>query len=146
MHAIRTECIIPATPAKVWGVLADFAAYPAWNPLNLVAVGEAKTGARVAMEFRNLANANPDATVRQNVRIVAAEPERELAWAGGVPLIFDGCHGFLLTPQDAGTHVLHTEHLKGLLPASWSAARILRDFVPHYEAVNRALAARVATV
>ncbi len=146
MHVIRTECVIPASPAKIWAVLADFAAYPAWNPLNLSAVGEAKPGARVAMVFRDLPSARPEKTIRQTVRIVAAEPGRELAWAGSVPLIFDGRHGFLLTPQDGGTHVLHTERLRGLLPASWSAAKIARDFLPHYEAVNRALAARVAAL
>jgi hypothetical protein len=146
MHLIRTECVIPASPQKVWTVLADFAAYPAWNPLNLSAVGEAKVGARVAMVFRDLPSANPGATVRQTVRIVAAEPGRELAWSGSVPIIFDGRHGFLLTPRDGGTHVLHTERLKGLLPASWNAEKIARDFVPHYEAVNQALIARVAAI
>lgn len=146
MHLIRTECVIAAPPAKVWAVLADFAAYPSWNPLNLSAIGEAKVGARVAMVFRDLASAKADATVRQTVRIVAAEPGRELAWAGSVPLIFDGRHGFLLTACEGDTHVLHTERLKGLLPASWSAAKIARDFAPHYDAVNRALAARVAAL
>jgi hypothetical protein len=146
MHVIRTECVIPSPPAKVWAVLADFAAYAAWNPLNLSAIGEAKAGARVAMVFRDLSSARPGATVRQTVRIVAAEPGRELAWAGSVPLLFDGRHGFLLTPRDGGAQVLHTERLKGLLPASWSAEKIARDFVPHYEAVNQALAARVAAL
>lgn len=146
MHLIRTECVIPAAPAKVWAVLADFSAYPRWNPLNLSAVGDATVGVKVAMEFRDLANSRPGATVRQTVRIVASEPGRELAWTGSVPLIFDGRHGFLLTPHDGGTHVEHTERLKGLLPAIWSAAKIARDFVPHYEAVNRALAARVAAL
>lgn len=144
MHLIRTECVIPAPADKVWAVLADFAAYADWNPLNLSAVGEAKTGARVAMTFRDLSSLKPDAVVRQTVTIVAAEPGRELAWTGRVPLLFDGRHGFLLTAQAGGTHVLHTERLKGLMPLGWSPARIARDFVPHYEAVNRALAARIA--
>lgn len=145
-HAIRTACVIAAPPSKVWAVLADFAAWPAWNPLNLEAHGEAKVGARVPMVFRDLPSGKPDAVIRQTVTIVAAEPGRELAWAGHVPLIFKGRHGFLLTPRDGGTHVLHTETLSGLLPATWSAAKIARDFVPAYEAVNRALAARVAAL
>jgi hypothetical protein len=95
------------------------------------------------MVFRNLA-ADGSGVIRQTVRIVAAEPGRELAWAGHVPLIFAGRHGFLLTAQGAGTHVLHTEVLGGLLPLTWSKARIVRDFTPAYEAVNVALAARVA--
>ena len=145
-HAIRTECVIAAPPAKVWAVLADFAAWPAWNPLNLEAHGEAKVGARVPMVFRNLASGKPGAVLRDTVRIVAAEPGRELAWMGHVPLLFRGRHGFLLTPTPDGTHVVQTEVLTGLVPAMWSAARIARDFVPAYEAVDAALAARVAAL
>lgn len=145
MHQIRTEALISAPPEKVWAVLADFARYSEWNPLNLEARGEARVGAKVPMVFRNLP-AGGEGLIRQTVRIVAAEPGRELAWAGHVPLIFAGRHGFLLTPQAGGTHVSHTEVLGGLLPMSWSRARIERDFVPAYEAVNVALAARVAAL
>ena len=145
MHNIRTEVLIPASPDQVWAVLADFARYPEWNPLNLEARGEARLGARVPMVFRNLAGRS-GSLIRQTVRIVAAEPGRELAWAGHVPLIFKGRHGFLLKPEGAGTHLVHTEVLSGLLPATWSADRIERDFVPAYEAVNTALAARIASL
>jgi hypothetical protein len=141
MHQIRTEAIIPATPDQVWAVLADFARYGEWNPLNLEVRGEARLGTRARMVFRNLAGRG---VVRQTVRIVAAEPGRELAWSGHVPLLFAGRHGFLLTAHAQGTHVLHTELLGGLLPATWSKGKIARDFVPAYEAVNVALARRLA--
>lgn len=145
-HAIRTECVIPATLAKVWAALSDFAAWPQWNPLNLSAVGDLRQGAKVAMVFRDLPNPKPGATIKQTVTLIAVTPERELAWAGHVPLLFKGRHGFVLTPHEGGTNVLHTETLSGLLPASWSADKIARDFVPAYEAVNVALAARVASL
>ena len=143
MHQIRTEAIIPAMPDAVWAVLADFERYGEWNPLNLEAYGAAKVGVKVKMVFRNLAGKG---VIRQTTRIVAAEPGRELAWSGHVPLVFAGRHGFLLTPHAEGTHVLHTEVLGGLLPATWSRARIACDFTPAYEAVNQALAARVAAL
>lgn len=146
MPHIQTEALIPAPPAKVWAVLADFERYGDWNPLNLSAHGEAKPGAKVQMVFLDLSRPGSGATIRQTVTIAAAEPGRELAWAGHVPLLFKGRHGFLLTAKDGGTHVLHTEALSGLIPAGWSEARIARDFTPHYEAVNRALAARVAAL
>ena len=145
MHSIRTEAVIPASPERVYAVLADFARYPEWNPLNLEAHGEARLSARVPMVFRDLPG-KPGAVIRQTVRIVAAEPGGELAWAGHVPLILKGRHGFLLTPEGEGTRVVHTEVLSGLLPSTWSAERIARDFVPAYEAVNTALAARVASL
>ena len=146
MHAIRTECVIPASAAKVWAVLSDFASYAAWNPLNVSATGEAKVGAKVAMVFLDLSRPGSGATIRQTVTLAACAPERELAWTGSVPLLFSGRHGFLLTQRDGGTHLVHTESLSGLIPAGWSKARVERDFVPHYEAVNRALAARVAAL
>lgn len=146
MPLIRIDCVIPAPPAKVWAVLADFDRYEAWNPLNVWACGQAGPGARIDMRFRNLASPRDGAFIRQTVRLVACEPERELAWAGAVPLLFHGRHGFLLTPHRDGTHLQHTEALGGLVPMAWSAARLKRDFEPAYEAVNAALAARVAAL
>ncbi len=145
MHQIRTEIVIPATPDEIWAVLSDFARYGEWNPLNLQARGEARLGARVPMVFRNLASGG-DAVVQQTVRIVAADRGRELAWAGHVPFLFAGRHGFLLTPRGRETHVLHTEILGGLLARTWTRAKIARDFTPAYEAVNVALAVRVAAL
>ena len=146
MPSIRTECVIPASPQKVWAVLADFGHYGDWNPLNLSAHGEAKLGAKVRMTFLNLASATEGATIQQTVTIAAATPGRELAWTGNVPLLFKGRHGFLLTLREGGTHLLHTEVLSGLITRGWTEARIARDFTPHYEAVNRALTARVAAL
>ncbi len=145
MHTLRTEAVIAASPDRIYAVLADFDRYHEWNPLNLQAHGEARVGARVSMVFRDLPG-KPGAVIRQTVRIVAAEPGRELAWAGHVPLVFKGRHGFLLTPEGQGTRLVHTEVLSGLVPSTWSAERVARDFTPAYEAVNTALAARVASL
>lgn len=145
MPTIRTECVIPATPEKVWAVLADLGRYSEWNPLNTHAQGEARLGAKVAMTFLNLAG-KPGSVVNQTVTLVACEPGRELAWRGVVPLLFHGRHGFLLTPEGAGARVVQTEELWGLLPAMWGQAKLDRDFKPHYQAVDRALAARVAAL
>ena len=95
MPRIHTEVFVPATPDRVYSVLADFARYPDWNPLNLEARGEAKLGARVPMVFRNLPG-KPGTIIRQTVRIVAADPGRELAWAGYVPLLFKGLKVFMI--------------------------------------------------
>lgn len=145
-HLIRTEALIPATPGAVWAVLADFARYPEWNPLNLEAHGEAVLGAKIPMVFRNLASAKPGATIAQTVTLVACEPGRALAWAGTVPLLFKGRHHFTLSPEAGGTRLRHGEDLAGLIPMTFSKAQIARDFVPAYAAVNAALAARVAAL
>ncbi len=143
MHQIRTEVLIPASPDKVWAVLADFASYGAWNPLNLEARGEAVLGAKVAMVFVNPA-AGGGKTISQTVTVTSCEPGTSLAWSGTVPLLFKGRHHFTLTAEGDGTRVRHGEDLEGLVAMSFSKARIARDFVPHYHAVNAALAGRVA--
>lgn len=32
MHQLHTRIEIHSSPERVWSVLMDFAAYPAWNP------------------------------------------------------------------------------------------------------------------
>lgn len=146
MHRIRTEALIPAAPERVWAVLADFDRYAEWNPLNVRAAGAARPGAKIPMTFLNLSQANrtPMPTIDQVVTLVACEPGRCLAWAGRVPLLFKGRHHFTLTPEGAGTRLAHGEDLDGLITLGISKVQIERDFVPAYEALNRALAARVA--
>ena len=144
MHLIRTEALIPAAPDRVWAVLANFDRYAEWNPLNIKAAGQARLGAKVPMTFLNLAK--PGSTLDQTVTVVACEPGRSLAWSGWVPLLFKGRHHFTLTAEEAGTRVLHGEDLKGLIPMTFTRAQIARDFIPAYDALNVALAARVAAI
>lgn len=147
MKTIRTEAHIPAPPAKVWAVLTDFSAYSQWNPLNIraEAKGAPRLGARLDTTFVNPAG-KPGATVRQTVTLSRFEPERSLAWTGVVPLLFKGTHHFTLSPEGDGTRLLHGEDMGGLIAMTFSEAQLLRDFVPWYEAVNRAVAARVLTL
>lgn len=141
MHRIRTEAFIPAPPDRVWAMLADFDAYASWNPLNLKASGKAVLGARIPMVFRN--PAKEGATISQTVTITACEPGRVLEWTGKVPLLFKGRHFFHLSPAGPGTRLEHGEDQSGLIPWTFSNALIDERFVPAYEAVNLALAARL---
>ena len=147
MKTIRTEALIPASPAKVWTVLTDFSAYAAWNPLNLraEAKGEPRLGGKLDTTFVNPAG-KPGATVRQTVTLTTFDPGRALAWTGWVPLLFKGRHHFTLTPEGEGTRLLHGEDMQGLIARGFSEQQLQRDFVPYYEAVNRAIAERALTV
>lgn len=138
---ILTSIYLPHAPGRVWTVIADFDHYRDWNPLNLEAGGEARVGARVAMRFVN--PARPGATVRQAVTITRAEPGHALAWRGHVPLLFTGEHLFELIPEAGGTRLFHSETLSGLIPWRLTGKQIERDFIPAYEACNRALSARL---
>jgi hypothetical protein len=143
MKTIRTEAFIPATPARVWAVLTDFDAYAEWNPLNVKASGEARPGGKIRTTFVNPAG-GPGATVTQTVTLTTFEPERALAWSGNVPLLFRGRHHFTLAPEGEGTRLLHGEDMSGLIAMTFSDAILAEKFAPYYEAVNRALAERVA--
>ena len=142
MHRIRTRRLIPSQPAQVWAVLADLNAYSAWNPLNIWAEGEARLGALVPMRFVD-AGGGKGKVIAQTVTITACEPERRLEWVGHIPLLFTGRHWFELAPAGDGTELQHNEDLSGLVPLTFSAARIARQRAA-YEAMNEALETRVA--
>ena len=56
--------------------------------------------------------------------------------------MFTGRHFFQLSPSDGGTELVHGEDLSGLIPMTFSAARLERQKTA-YEAMNEALANRV---
>src|SRR5688572_23398000 len=142
MKRIRTRRSIPFPPERVWAVLADFGSYADWNPLNVWADGEAELGARIRMRFVD-AGGGKGKIIAQTVTITACEPASRLAWLGRIPLLFTGRHFFALRAKDGGTDLLHGEDLSGLVPFTFSAARLARQEAA-YEAMNRALERRVA--
>jgi hypothetical protein len=141
---ILTSIYLPHAPERVWTVLADFAHYRYWNPLNVEADGDAHLGALVAMRFVN--PAKPGTTIRQTVTITRAEPGRALGWRGHVPLLFTGDHPFELCYEASGTRLFHSETLSGLIPWRLTDDQIEHAFVPAYEACNRALADRLESL
>ena len=144
MKRIRTTARIAFPPAAVWAVLADLNAYPEWNPLNIWAEGEAGVGARIPMRFVD-AGGGKGRIVAQTVTITECEAPRRLAWVGHIPLLFTGRHFFELEEDEGATLLTHGEVLSGLIPLSFSASRIERQRAA-YEAMNRALAERVAAM
>ena len=141
MKYIRTRHRIAFPPARVWAVLTDFRAYAEWNPLNVWADGEARSGARVAMRFVDAGSGNGK-VIAQTVTITDCDPERRLEWVGRIPLLFTGRHFFELSPSDGGTELVHGEDLSGLFPMTFSTARLERQKAA-YQAMNIALAERV---
>jgi hypothetical protein len=136
--------MIPYPPQEVWAVLTDFKAYAIWNPLNVSADGEARLGARVPMRFVD-AGGGKGKIIAQTVIITAFDPPRRLEWVGHIPFLFTGRHSFELAVSDGGTELLHDEDLSGLVPMTFSAARIARQKAA-YEAMNSALEDRVAAL
>ena len=140
MSDVRTTLFIAAPPERVWQVLTDFRTWPEWNPTIPRIRSEARVGATV--RFRIRLEATPELGLA--AKIVRCEPNRELAWRGGAPLVPAlawGEHYFRLEASGEGTLFTHGEDFGGLLGLVVRGATYDRT-VRGYEAMNRALEAR----
>jgi hypothetical protein len=111
---LHTEIAIAATPEAVWAILADFAAYPDWNPFVRRISGKLEAGATLEVDL-----APPGGramTMRPTLREV--QPGRILRWLGhlGMPGLFDGEHSFQVEPSGEGqVRFVQSEHFSGVL-------------------------------
>lgn len=139
---ISTEILIDAPPVRVWAVLADFAAYAAWNPFMPEIYGMLQAGTR--LRVRIVPPGSSGMTFRP--RLLTVTPEKELRWRGHllVPGLFDGEHRFLLEPADGGQRTLlrHGESFSGLLLPVIFSARAQAATRAGFEAMNAALKRR----
>jgi len=138
-RSLDTEVEIAAPAERVWTVLADFAAYPDWNPFIRRAAGELRAGGRIRVVVQPPGRSEFEFTPT----LIAVEPARELRWLGhlGIRGLFDGEHGFTIEPL-AGDRVRfrHHEVMSGLLVPLLGG--MLRDTEQGFHEMNRALKAR----
>lgn len=136
---LHTEIEIDASPAAVWAILTDFAAYPGWNPFVTSLVGDLAVGERLVI--RLAPPGGKPVTFKPTVTDVDAG--RCFEWLGRlvVPGLFDGRHRFELLPDGDGTRLLQTERFAGVL-----VPLMRRSLDTHtragFEAMNTALKAR----
>lgn len=139
-YQIDTEVEINASPETVWRVLADFAAYPDWNPFIRGIAGELTPGARLAVRIQ------PSGTKGMSFRpiVLVADVCSELRWRGKLllPGVFDGEHRFVILKQ-ADRRVLfqHSERFGGILLPLLRGG-LERDTKRGFEEMNQALKAR----
>lgn len=129
---------LAASPAEVWAVLADTAAYHEWNPSIVESRGTVAAGERLdnTVVFGT-------GTVRFTPLVLVADPGRELTCRGsmGVRGLADGTHSFVLDPlPDGGTRLTQPESFTGIL-VPW-ATGMLRAMEPEFAAVNTAMGRR----
>jgi hypothetical protein len=139
-NQLHTEIDIAATPARVWEVLTDFAAYPDWNPFIRRITGPVAVGSRLEATLQP--PGNRATTFRPTV--LTAEPERELRWIGyvGTPGIFDGEHRFRIESIGPDrVRFIQEERFSGFL-APLILRFIGRSTLEGFTAMNRALKAR----
>jgi len=139
MRSIRTEIGIDRPAATVWAVLVDVDRWAEWNPF-------AKARGRLAVGERLEVQISPPGKkpMAFHPTVTRLDPGSELRWLGhlGVAGIFDGEHGFRVTPE--GSERCRFEHFEtfgGILagPILWLAGDATRR---GFEAMNRALKAR----
>jgi hypothetical protein len=137
---LHTEIAIEATAERVWEILTDFAAYPAWNAFIPCISGPGTVGSRLDLQMRPPGGRG----MQFRPTVLAAAPSQELRWLGqlGVPGLFDGEHRFLIEPLGTNrVRFVQEERFTGLL-----APLVLR-FIESgtrrgFEAMNQALKVR----
>jgi hypothetical protein len=124
MKHFETSTTIDATPERVWEILADTASWSDWDSGVVGVEGEPGEGNRVKITSElNPKRAYP-------VKITEFEPNRRMAWRGGVPLgLFKGVRTYTLTPEAEGrTRFDIREEFTGpLLPLIWRTLPDMND-------------------
>jgi hypothetical protein len=139
-RSLDTEVEIEATAERVWDVLADFDAYPVWNPFIRRASGQLRDGQRIQVTIQPPGRDE----FEFEPTVISAERGRELRWRGhlGIPGVFDGEHAFAIEPLgDGRVRFRHYEVMSGLLVPFLGG--MLRDTERGFHEMNRALKARV---
>lgn len=137
---LTSEVVIFAPPARVWGVLSDFSAYPEWNAFIPQAAGTLEKGARLTVRIA------PPGGVPMTLspKIILLEPGSRLTWRGRLfaPGVFDGEHDFALAARDSYvTRFTQSETFKGILVPLLAAA-LNRNVHAGFEQMNEALKRR----
>ena len=118
---------IQAPPDKVWAVLTDVEDMVRWNSTLTSIEGDIEPGGVVKMQV-------PEAPGRTfKVKVTRFEPNHEMVWRDGNPVMFLGLRTYSLTPEPNGTATRFqmTETFSGLMLPM--IARRLPDFGPIFE-------------
>src|SRR5260370_19260101 len=134
MRTVATAIDVNAPPAEVGGVLGALSGYPEWNPVFREAVGTVAVGNTLTMKAY-LPGRRP---MSIKVKVVSADPGKEIRWTGGMTGLISGDHSFVLSAIDGGgTHVDHREVFSGLL--SGVGGKIFDSAQAGYRDLNEAL-------
>jgi hypothetical protein len=124
MRHFENETTIDASPERVWQILADTGSWSDWDSGVLSVEGDPAKGAKLKIR----SELNPKRSYP--VKITEFEPNRRMAWLGGVPLgLFRGVRSYTLTPEGEGrTRFEMREEFTGpLLPLIWRTMPDMND-------------------
>jgi hypothetical protein len=142
MRAVETGTDIAAPPWRVWRLLTDFDAYPAWSPFLTRLQGRPEQGARLRVRGEPPGRS----ALVLTPRVVALETGRELRWRSRLLFprgVLDGEHAFELERLAGGraTRLRHAARFTGLVAPLAGAAGVLETTRRGLEAMDAALKA-----
>ena len=112
---VNTRIVIQASPAQVWGVLNDFAAYPEWNPHLRALAGQPTPNSRTRMAeiFADGGMAERDIQMKSMAR------DYEFIWEGDIaplPRLLTAKRKLIMTPDpQGGASLRHEIEFRGYL-------------------------------
>jgi hypothetical protein len=112
VKSLDTSIDIEAPPERVWTILMDFEAYPAWNPFITSIEGERRVGGKLSAQLSP--PGGKPMTFKPTVQVF--EEGTELTWLGRLfmPGIFDGRHTLRVEPRAGGSRFIHREQFTGI--------------------------------
>ena len=113
MKSLDTSIEIDAPPERVWSILMDFEAYPAWNPFITSIEGDQQVGGKLTARL-----SPPDGKAMSfKPTVQVFEEGTELTWLGRLlmPGIFDGRHTLRVEAREGGSRFIQRETFSGLI-------------------------------
>jgi hypothetical protein len=141
MLQVQTSIEIAATAERVWQILTDFAAYPAWNPFVRSIAGEQRPGSQLSVTIQPVGGR----AMPIRPKLLVFDTRKELRWKGMLlfPGIFDGEHYFQLTEPAPGRVLLsHGEIFSGMLVPLVMRGSLRSGTERGFAAMNEALRQR----
>lgn len=141
MPEVRTDITIAAPPSDVWRVLADTAAWPAWNTFVTDVKGVPEEGGTIRIRLK--VRALP--AFRVPVVVETLRPPERFCWSFTLPFgLFRAEHCLSLAAAPGGaTRFQNTERFTGLF-GGVAGTIMNRFFREDYAGMGRGLAGRVA--
>ena len=95
---MSSEIEIDASPERVWQVLTDFPALPAWSPFIRSVEGKLEVDERLKVYIKG----SKGMGMTFKPKVLKVEPNREFRWLGHflIPGLFDGEHYFSIEPLE----------------------------------------------
>jgi hypothetical protein len=144
MKELVSSIDIEAPARVVWQVLADFDAFPRWNPFITSAEGSLRVDDRLTLRMQPVGGSA--VTLRPSV-VEVVEGHR-LRWHGRLLLrgLFDADHLFVIDPLGGDrSRLTQQESFEGLLVPFFQRS-LDRGTLPAFHAMNKALKERAESV